>query len=375
MNICHVIDNLFLDRGGPVAVVSGLGREQAGRGHRVTVLCRSISRSAEERKTLRHIIGDRVEFVSLDSTPGGLRACLHGLRPDILHLHAVWEPILRRAASWGRRNGVPWVVSSHGLLHPDALRKGYWKKQAYLRLLGGFVVQSRHVFALNQEECLHIHHVLGANAEIMPNGVDESAIRSARPEAFFEAFPSLPTDSFILGMGRVHPVKGFDQLVRCYALARQRAPLPDLVIVGPGDRGEAEVLNTARRLGVSRHVHLPGAAYGSLRFSALHASRMLVHRPRYEGFGMIVAEAVSAGRPVVTTRVTGLAREAPAGLLHVAQDTDEHFAEMMIKTLRDAPASEAMAREAQAWINREFAWSRLASRIEDAYRSERTPPA
>jgi glycosyltransferase involved in cell wall biosynthesis len=368
VRICHVIDNLFLDRGGPVAVVSVLARMQAEQGHDVAVICRAVSRNSEEHQMLRQLIGDKAMLATPDH--GGLDGLLNDFQPEVLHLHAVWESILRRAAAWAHRHEVPWVTSTHGLMHPTAMKKGFLKKRAYLVLLGGFVARSRRVLTLNRQECDSVHRLLHATTEVMPNGV-EPPIAQAQGQGvkeFHARFPSIPERPFILAMGRVHAVKGFDRLVRAYAFARSLGDVPDLVIVGPMDGGESDVLEAARTYGVQAHVHLPGALYGPSRFSALQACLMLAHRPRYEGFGMVVAEAMAAGRPIVTTCVTGLAREAPPGLICVATDTDDGFGRALHDAVMRTEETHGMAVRAQAWALRELAWDGIVKRLETCYR-------
>ena len=370
VRICHVIDNMHLDRGGPVAVVSALARTQTAQGHQVAVACRAVSRSPEESRLLRELIGEGPLLAEPDRDGTGLSRFLDDFRPDALHLHAVWESILRRAAGWASRRGVPWLTSTHGLLHPMAMRKGWLKKRLYLALLGGFVSRSRRVLTLNRQECEHVRRSLRARTEVMPNGVDLDMDADADPVAFLDSHPSIPPRPFILAMGRVHPVKGFDRLVDAYARARRLGEMPDLVIVGPMDGGEAAVLEAACRGGVGPHVHLVGPAFGRARSQALAACALLAHRPRYEGFGMVVAEAMASGRAVVTTSVTGLAREAPAGVMRIATDTDESFGQALHETVSRIDDTRAMAERGRAWTMRELAWPALTTRLEALYQPD-----
>lgn len=359
---------MHLDRGGPVAVVSALARTQTAQGHHVAVACRAVSRTVDEHRTLRELVGEGPLLVEPDRDGTALEGFLEQFRPDVVHLHAVWESILRRAARWARRNGVPWLTSTHGLLHPTAMRKGWLKKRVYLMLLGDFVRRSSRVLTLNRQECDHVRRSLRAHAEVMPNGVDLPTEPGAGPEAFFDAHPSIPRRPFILAMGRIHPVKGFDRLVCAYARSRRLGDMPELVIVGPMDGGEGSVIEAARQAGVLANVHLVGPAFGLSRSAAFAACAMLAHRPRYEGFGMVAAEAMAAGRVVVTTSVTGLAREVPSGVMRIAADTDDAFAQALHETVVRVDDATALANRGREWAVRELGWPALATRLEALYR-------
>ncbi len=90
MRICHVIDNMFLDRGGPVAVVAGLAGAQAARGGDVNLLCRSRLRHGELLGE-EHALDPRIIVVETEPSGSASRKCvsaaLEALAPNMLHVH------------------------------------------------------------------------------------------------------------------------------------------------------------------------------------------------------------------------------------------------------------------------------------------------
>jgi len=362
VRICHVIDNMFLDQGGPVAVVRGLARAQAAAGEQVGVLCRAQRRSGEAACP-EHALGGAVllETGSSADAAARLRLELDRFRPDMLHLHAVWEPVQRHAARWALRHGVPWVLSSHGMLHPDPMSKGWLKKRLYLGLLGVAVRRARRVLVVNQEEADFVRRALGTPAEVMPNGVEVDA---APPS---HATPPTATEGSVLFVGRLQALKGIEGLVRAYAIAARQGLSCPLALVGPDEGALDDVRKTARDAGVDDRVHLLGPIYGDAKRAALRHCRMLAHRPRYEGFGMTIVEAMAEGRPVVTTDRAGVARQCPGDILKVAPDTDEGFADAMLDLWRDPAAAQAMGDRARAWVSSQLSWPAIASRVRAAY--------
>lgn len=100
----------------------------------------------------------------------------------------------------------------------------------------------------------------------------------------------------LIAAGRLEDQKGFDRLLRSFALVRSDFPDWDLVIFGEGSRREAlEAL--ARKLGLGDRVRMPGVTREI--GAELAASHLMVFPSLYEGFPNALAEALSAGLPAI----------------------------------------------------------------------------
>ncbi len=101
----------------------------------------------------------------------------------------------------------------------------------------------------------------------------------------------------LLGMGRLHPQKGFDLLLPLFARLIASHPDWHLVLLGEGDQ-RAPLEQQVAQLGLQQHVSLPGWVADVA--GSLSRSELFVLPSRYEGFGNVVAEALACGVPVVT---------------------------------------------------------------------------
>jgi glycosyltransferase involved in cell wall biosynthesis len=142
-----------------------------------------------------------------------------------------------------------------------------------------------------------------------------------------------------MGMGRLTYQKGFDVLLRAHAALRQRGLHHHLVILGEGpDRPALEGL--ARELGIEGTTFLPG--FVSDPFAALRASRVFALSSRYEGFGMVLAEAMALGVPVVTSDCPSgpgdIVEAGRSGRLVPVDDVDA-LADAVAPLLADGPAA------------------------------------
>ncbi|CAJ0681120.1 GalNAc-alpha-(1-_4)-GalNAc-alpha-(1-_3)-diNAcBac-PP-undecaprenol alpha-1,4-N-acetyl-D-galactosaminyltransferase [Ralstonia mannitolilytica] len=138
------------------------------------------------------------------------------------------------------------------------------------------------------------------------------------------AQPAPRTSKTVLAVGRLVHTKGFDVLLNAWALVTQRMPDWKLMIVGEGE--ERQALETLRdQLGLRANVALPGAFSDITK--AYEQASIFCLSSRYEGFGLVLIEAMAFGLPIVsTTCETG-----PRELLEdkrdaIMVDVDDHLA-------------------------------------------------
>ncbi len=137
---------------------------------------------------------------------------------------------------------------------------------------------------------------------VIPNGIDMAAYREASPIDLPELRVS-PGRRAIVCVGRLHPQKGLDWLLRCAATLFSRLPEHDLLLVGEGPQ-RAQLEACVAATGLQGRVHLVGWRPDVPRILA--AADLLVLPSRWEGMPNVVLEAMAAGLPVVATRVEGI---------------------------------------------------------------------
>ncbi|WP_421379177.1 glycosyltransferase [Paraburkholderia sp. DD10] len=154
----------------------------------------------------------------------------------------------------------------------------------------------------------------------LPNVIDVESLR-------LKARPSIerPAESFIVSVARLDEgQKDHKTLLRAFAQHRAKRLRPvDLVLIGEG-RDRAALEELARELGIRESVHFLG--FRANPFPYIRAAEMLILSSRYEGFGMVLGEAMALGTPVISTDCpTGprdLLEGGKAGLLVPPGDVD-----------------------------------------------------
>ena len=135
-------------------------------------------------------------------------------------------------------------------------------------------------------------------------------------EAFLTLCPGVRERRCLLFLGRLHPKKGVDLLVHAFQQVAARWPAVDLVVAGPPAADHAEWLAAVRAevtaAGLDARVHWPGMVTGAAKRGAFALCEAFVLPSHQENFGVAVAEALAAGRPVLLSTEINIAPEIEA---------------------------------------------------------------
>lgn len=179
----------------------------------------------------------------------------------------------------------------------------------------------------------------------------------AMQAAFLQEFPELQGKRVLLFLSRVHPKKGCDLLVRAFGEVYGQNPDVMLVIAGPDQVNWIETLRSeAQAAGVADRIVWPGMLKGERKWGAFAAAEAFVLPSHQENFGIVVAEALSAGKPTLISDKVNIWREviaAKAGI--VALDTQAGATQL----LREweglgAEGREAMSQQARPCFKEHF---------------------
>ena len=185
----------------------------------------------------------------------------------------------------------------------------------------------------------------------------------------FASVRDCETDQVVTFLGRLHPIKRLDLLAEAFEIVRKDIRPRKLVIAGPDEGGYRRRVEPLFAPVVERDRWL--GALDSDEIAALFAaSRVLVQCSDSESFGMSVAEALTAGVPVVATEGSGWTDRSPraAGISGRMTPPRLRPASYAFSTPRIAPAIRDRARE---WARQTFAWNSVARAMCDAYRGRR----
>lgn len=180
------------------------------------------------------------------------------------------------------------------------------------------------------------------------------------PDELFD-LPRRP-ENFLLYFGRLDVFqKGLDTLLDAFALLVRDRPALELRIAGRG-KDAGRVAAMARDLGIDRNIMMMGAVSEAERQALFAGAAVQLMPSRFEGFGMVAAEAMAAGVPLVAAAAGSLPEvvDAPRGGLTVPPGDARALARATARLL-DAPAErEALSVSARASAER-FRWGAVAA--------------
>lgn len=378
--------------GGMNVYVRELGTQLAKRGHRVDVFTRGVEDNEQS-------IADGARLITLAAGPrrdvekNRLAAFIPEfaqrvedfgqqmhLRYDLIHAHYWMSGLMgeQLKAGWN----VPMVVMFHtlGLVKNRIAVLGERESDERIRGERRVLAAADMVVAATPAERADLqwlYELPSARAAVIPPGVD---LQQFLPmdKARARAKLGLPIEERqVLFVGRIEALKGIDTLIRAAHLMVMAGGLADkpfrVQIVG-GDVGESlELLGSemARLRKMSADLGLENCVrfLGSRRQRELptyYAAADVVVMPSYsESFGMVALEAMACGRPVVASRVGGLAYLVQDGVtgFHVQEGSAEQMAARLIELLGNTEMLEHMGAAARRQAE-QYSWERTAGEVE-----------
>jgi len=174
------------------------------------------------------------------------------------------------------------------------------------------------------------------------------------------------TPPYILAVGTIEPRKNLVRLVRAYRqLAAQGLP-QSLVLIGDDGWGADELRAELDTGGPGRVVRAGGLSAETLATAYADAD-VVAYVSLYEGFGLPVLEAMSAGAPVVTSNTSSLPEVAGDAALLVDPEDVGGIADALARVLTDPALSEDLRRRGRE-RSAMFSWAATARATLDVYR-------
>jgi len=297
VKLCHVVSHVDEEASGPSYSVPRLCEAIAARGHDVILATLDRGRPHRQFNEITHQRFRQSRLLSPFGDSLSMRrwmSDLAGHQIEILHSHGLWMMPNVYPAFAAARNRIPYVAAPRGTLDPAALAYSPGRKWAVWRLIQRRAL--RLAKAMHATSMIEVDHIRAAGLTqpiaLLPNGIDIPPIGETPPSARHT----------LLYLGRLHPKKGLDLLLEAWGALEVAHPNWDLRIVGKGSPSYIALLSRMMSTLRLQRVSLEPPLYGDAKTAALAQANLFILPTRGENFGMVVAEALAAGTPVVTTR-------------------------------------------------------------------------
>jgi glycosyltransferase involved in cell wall biosynthesis len=344
MRIAIVCNDYAPTVGGVQTAVRNIALHSQRAGHTVTILTAQPSDAVPAREEIDGVVVHRFAWQRrpLPTWPAraartvcAMRRVLDEFRPDLVYVHfltinALYVLLLHyrrpfRLVVSARGNDVQ-GLAQHSHVQRWMLRQLFRRADAVL--FCSSYLQSAAQSLLRSVPARTFVGVVG-------DGFD--------PGEFAGRAPYRHPRPYVLAMGRLVEKKGFDMLVRAFASMAMDYPRHDLLIAGDGEE-RAKLERLIGELQMQSRIHLLGFADRQKTISLFLGCEFFALSSRLEPFGIVVLEALAAGRPVLATRSGGVVELIEPGVngLLVAADAGS-LAEGLRRMLRDPPCVPATA--------------------------------
>ncbi len=343
MRILNVITSTDPAAGGPIENVTQMS-QFLGDSHRFEVACLDGPDApwiADSPLTI-HALGPARGGVYAYA-PGVVRWLRQNRRNyDAVLVRGIWQ--FGSYATWRalRNTSTPYFVFPHGMLDPwfkrtyplkHVKKLMYWPWAEYRVLRDARAV----CFTCEEERVLarQSFRFYRARETVVNYGTAAPpAAAEAQKAAFLARFPQLENKKLLLFLSRIHVKKGADLLIEAFAqLVAETAATSQgessanlhLVMAGPDSQGlQAQLQAQAETLGVAERITWTGMLQGELKWGAFRAAAAFALPSHQENFGIVVAEALACGVPVLISDKVNIWREIAADKVGwVAPDTLE----------------------------------------------------
>lgn len=287
--------------GGPDNVIYWWAKSLVRLGHSVTIATTDdgIGDKAPINQWLETEYG-RVIYVKTKIHYAPIKLLIRSLIPlwrcEILHIGAIFYPTSWILAALALLLGKKVIWTPHGELDPEALVYSPARKKPILWFVKNILSKGVLFHSTCAAETDYIHDNFGMN----------SAVVQIPPKIELPERLNLPTEHYLLYIGRLHPKKAVENLIEAVALSTKFRTLNfELRVAGTG---EVEYMNylteIARRKGVADKMRFVGHTEGPAKQELLAAAYFSFMPSHTENFGIVVTEALAHGTPVVASKTT-----------------------------------------------------------------------
>lgn len=275
--------------------------------------------------------------------PNLVRSFMDDFRPDIIHSHhpfLLGDAALREA--W--KLHVPIVFTHHTMYerytHYVPLNSAALKRVAiqmateYCNLCDLVIAPSESIAKLLDSR------KVTAPVRVSPTGIDTNSFAKG-DGAVFRKTLGIPAAVKLIGhVGRLAKEKNLIFLAEAIARCLEDEPCAACLLVGDGDSREEMLEILLEKVEPSRIYH-PGKLTGSTLADAYAAIDLFAFASQTETQGIVLAEAMAAGKPVVALDAPGVREiviDGGNGLLLDSQSTERSFGEALLRLIRDDAA-------------------------------------
>ncbi len=363
MKVTHVIHSIDRSKGGPSTYMQLLTGQLADYCQLEALSLSSPDPIPLDQRIKYHTVA--ASKLGLFGYAPGFKSYIENCSTDLFHGNGLWQYPVHAMTAVARNRKIPYILSTHGMLEPWSMTQGKLKKQLALKLFQNRDLQQANVIHCTAEMEAETIRKLGYKppVAVIPNGIDETEFEIVTKKQ------NRPRQ--LLFLSRIHRKKGLEMLFRAFSKLDQSIRKEwELIIAGSG---EPEYLNYLKQvmngLGIREQVIWRGQVHGEDRKQLLQKADLFILPTFSENFGIVVAEALASGVPVITTHGAPWEDLVHYGCGWWVEPTENELLKVLTDTLR-MPGKDLtdMGLKGRKLVEEKYSIRKVADQMLELYR-------
>lgn len=292
---------------------------------------------------------------------------------DIVHIHNLWSYFNIQGSRLCAKMGVPYVVSTHGMIDPNSLSRKSWKKGLYSRLVEfpqlrkatGMIYTHEEELRLAESQCAGL-----AKGHVIPLAADDPpGDRNQLAASFLKTYPQFEGKRLVMFLGRLHSKKGLDLLLPAMAKVCESRSDVALLLVGPSEpEYRTQLESNVSQLGIADQCHFIGPLSGNDKWAALAAADIFALTSYQENFAIALVEALRVGTPAVISNRVNIWKSLQTNDAAVVADLNvESITGCIAHLLDSCEIRNRMSESAINFSSEAYSWAASANELLSVY--------
>jgi len=200
---------------------------------------------------------------------------------------------------------------------------------------------------------------------VITHGVDTDIFKPGKRDFDFRRIFDLP-DSYILFVGNIEKRKNLFNIIKSFEKIQQKLNEIHLVLIGKNGYGGEEIRSFIKESSAFKNIIQLDYVSNNQLPKFYQNAELFLFPSLYEGFGMIVLEALACGCPVVTSNSSALPEAGDHAVIYVDPLNTEDIAEKVIQLIKNKKLTSQLIEKGLTWI-KGFTWEQAAQRTLQTY--------
>ena len=355
-------------------------KAQAKAGLKPTILSGSYAFDQELADTLSevdlHVEKTWLHKQGFSLMPGLILWCRKNLKQyDVVHMHAyrTFQNIV--LYYYCRKYNIPYVIDAHGSV-PYSTRKIFIKK-LFDKFIGKSLLENASVLLAESKKGVEEYKkntpdLSDHKLKIIYTSFDLEEFANLPERGVFRKLQGLSSETnIVMFVGRLHPIKGLDFLIKSFAKFVSNSPNSKLYLVGEdgGTGYKASLVNLVKEYQLKDLVVFPGFLAGDDKLSAIIDDSVLVQCSWQEQGPRVPFDAVLLGTPIIVTKHTGsgeLVTQFDAGQV-VEYNNTEQLSQSLKSVIDNLEYARNRTNKAAIKIKKSMSLEKVISQYQELY--------